>query len=339
MIRTRGFRIYAPLLVVAIIAGSAAGVTASEPVLRFRMGMAGASGSLPASMIDGFAREMGESSQQRFAVEPVMTSQAGAATQLYQDLVSGTLDMAIIESWALAINFPGLAVLTEPFLFSEPEVNRFIYGDGAEQAAEAMAPAGIRVLGWLTFPAPVVVSDRPLVAPEDFDRVKIGVTSSNPAVAAAFRSLGAVPMALDTPESGASTLAAGTIEAVEIAPYAITETLFPEEMDTVTRTLHYVPLYAVCMTNTAWGKIPEAARNDFLECAASALAAAGSASYAADDLSAERLSSGDFAVETADRDALRQAAGQQEAGGAASASPGNELLRTIEQTREPGQAW
>lgn len=112
------------------------------------------------------------------------------------------------------IGFPEFELFDLPFLFdSVQSVRRITQGPIGQRLLERLGRQGMTGLGYLDNGFKQMSANRPLLAPSDFNGLRMRVQSSN-VIAAQFRALGARPIRLNFSETR-QALASGVVDGTE----------------------------------------------------------------------------------------------------------------------------
>lgn len=234
-------------------------LSAAERDVALRLGVTVAQGAAHPEMGEMFAGEASATAGNGVVIEMVPFDGPGADAAVWQGLVSGSLDMGLLDARQLATNFPGLRILAEPFLFAEPgAAHAFYLGDGGSRIGEILRNEGIDILGWVLTDPFQFRSAFPMTSADAFSGKRIGVHDENTQLVAALRVLGAVPVPLSGAEP-AAVAAAGQMDAVEGDPAALNGDGYPEDWKHLTISNHFFPVWAVCLARSGKGRLPAAA--------------------------------------------------------------------------------
>lgn len=179
--------------------------------------------------------------------------------------IQGDLDIASCANSVLANYIPEMSILDQAFLWdSADQANYAVQNELGSLIQEKANAQGIHVIGYMESGFRDVFSKKPIQSMADFKGVKIRVMQ-NEGQLMAFTSFGANPIALSASEQF-TALQQGTIDACENAVSNCWINKFYEAgVNSVINTQHcfvYIPL---CMSDSAWNKIPEDLRDTFVE--------------------------------------------------------------------------
>lgn len=178
--------------------------------------------------------------------------------------IQGDLDIASCANSVLANYIPEMNILDQAFLWdSADQANYAIQNELGALISEKAEALGIHVIGYLESGFRDVFSTKPIESMADFKGLKIRVMQ-NDGQLTAFTSFGANPIALSASEQF-TALQQGTIDACENAVSNCWINKYYEAgVDSIINTKHcfvYIPL---CMSDTAWNKIPDDLKDAFL---------------------------------------------------------------------------
>jgi tripartite ATP-independent transporter DctP family solute receptor len=163
-------------------------------------------GTLPAdhlstAAMESFKREVEKRTVGEFAIEIVPAAKEGPVTPVVERLRAGELLMTWTTVDELARSVPELQVLILPFLFPDRETAfRIVDGPTARVIDNALRRRDLVPLGFMDLGASHVTNSvRPIMALSDFKGLRIGVPPTETHLAA-FRALGAEPVAVDPGE-------------------------------------------------------------------------------------------------------------------------------------------
>ncbi len=178
--------------------------------------------------------------------------------------VQGDLDIASCANSVLANYVPEMNILDQAFLWdSADQANYAVQNELGDLIQEKANAQGLHVIGYMESGFRDVFSTRPIESMADFNGLKIRVMQ-NEGQLAAFTAFGANPIALSSSEQF-TALQQGTIDACENAVSNCWVNKYYEAgVNSVINTKHcfvYIPL---CMSDSAWNKIPEDLRDTFV---------------------------------------------------------------------------
>lgn len=148
-----------------------------------------------------FAEEVGKLSGRKLKVDIFPSSQLGNIAEMMQSVQAGSLTMSMaVPAWYSNFMKPADA-FTLPYLVSSPDKLRpALQGEVGAEIARLGESAGFKVFGyWLMGGRHIVNKLRPVNTPDDCKGMKIRVINSQ-VYMAAFRALGANPVAMDPSE-------------------------------------------------------------------------------------------------------------------------------------------
>jgi TRAP-type transport system periplasmic protein len=148
-----------------------------------------------------FADEVGKLSSNKIKVDIFPASQLGSITEMMQSVQAGSLTMSMaVPAWYSNFIKP-IDAFTLPYLVSSHEkVLPALRGQLGKEVEKMAETAGFKVFGyWLLGGRHIVNKLRPVNTPDDMKGMKIRVINSQ-VYMAAFRALGANPVAMDPSE-------------------------------------------------------------------------------------------------------------------------------------------
>ncbi|MCC8189514.1 MAG: TRAP transporter substrate-binding protein DctP [Planctomycetes bacterium] len=250
--------VVAATMTLVFFAGSVAS-WAAEPVLRFQMAAADNGDGTAAAMAETIAGQVERATDGDIHLDVVVTTEPRGAVQVYEDLMSGTAGLALVDARVLAVRNPGLQILGQPFSFPDRQAAiAFFHGAGGERVTALAGRTGCRVLGWIQSPPPVFLAAKPLTRAADFQGLRLA-GDPNLMSSEVFAALGTTVVQVPGDQLAAA-LEAKRVDAVEISPRAILSSDFPEEFRTITMAYHSFPAVAVCCSNAVWGRLDEEGR-------------------------------------------------------------------------------
>lgn len=181
---------------------------------RLRFGQISGEKSPNGLAVNAFAKAAAELTGGSIEVQTFHSSTIGKAGELVAGIQDATIDLIALATDTMKGVPPEVMALTTPFLFkSRADAHAALDGALGALAAEALAPMNIKVLGWAENGLRHVTAKRPIRRPEDLAGLKIRVPEA-PVSVAAFKALGAEPMAIPFAELSAK-LQSGVVEAQE----------------------------------------------------------------------------------------------------------------------------
>lgn len=244
--------------------GSAAAGSTSEDSINFTLAMVDNTSS---NYYQG-AMKIAECVEKATEGKITITVQAGGTLGGESDTldmaIQGDLDISSCANSVLANYIPEMNILDQAFLWdSADQANYAVQNELGDLIQEKANAQGIHVIGYLESGFRDVFAKKPIQSMADFRGIKIRVMQ-NDGQLAAFTSFGANPIALSASEQF-TALQQGTIDACENAVSNCWINKFYEAgVNSVINTRHcfvYIPL---CMSDTAWNKIPEDLRDTFV---------------------------------------------------------------------------
>lgn len=252
------------MAIIMCVTFSTAG-TAESGGLTLQMGIACAEDSLKAEMAQAVADHIATATDGQITIVVRVDPRPEAAAEMYQALLTGAIDIACIEPWVLGAQFPSLSQLGQPFIFSDlGTAATFYHGDGGSRVRELVAPAGIRIVGWLDGLPSCLLSNRPLEEQKDLQGLRV-ILSRNRLDAQAFTALGAGVVQEPAAIGRAEALRAGLVDAVVTNYTEIARGGFPEGAKYAGMNGFNFDFLAVAVSNAAWSRLPQTSVDAFLD--------------------------------------------------------------------------
>lgn len=323
--------VVAILLVMTLIAGSVAVVTAAEPALILRMGVDHARKNM-ADELAGKISEAGDGNA--ISVRVIPYEDADANGKIYDDLTVGALDIALIDDWALGRRIASLAMLGKPYVFANPyQSDRFYNGQGGTRINELTASLGFRIQGWIKCPQPVIVAKRPLVGPNDFSGLRLAA-EPNPGLAPALTALGAIYVPLPAGER-LSALQSGVVDAVQLEPVDLLATDVSDIAQEINAPGISLPYIAICCSNKVMTQLGGTLKEVFEEALQAGITVVGDNAFSANANALAKLAEMGYVV-TAVNTMEIQAKMTETAPATTTASGGDQgLVQAVEEATAP----
>lgn len=196
-------------------------------------------------------------------IEILAGGSLGGERDMVELTMMNNLDIATAANSVLTNFIPEMAILDQAYLWQTAEEAHAAVdgpvGDLIEAAAEKQ---GFHVIGYMESGFRNVFYKDPIESIDDFKGVTIR-TMENQYHQAAFTAFGAMPVAMAAGDQF-TALQQGTIDACENAICNCWNNGFYEVTKNITRTNHAFVYIMLCMSDSAWNKIPEDMRDTFL---------------------------------------------------------------------------
>jgi tripartite ATP-independent transporter DctP family solute receptor len=222
------------------LAGGGAYAAARLTVLR--LGFANPRNSQLGAGAAEFARSAEKNTGGRIRVELYPSSAAGGELEMFQDVASGALDLALTSSSVFTAISPDFTIFDIPFLFRDVAHARAVIDSEIGKAALAqMAPKGVMGLAWAEAGLRhLTTATKPVRAPSDLKGLKIRVPQSDVMVAG-FKAFGTDVQSLPFPDVYPA-LASGSFQGQENSISIITSGNFDKVQHYLSLTGHvYTP--------------------------------------------------------------------------------------------------
>ena len=241
---------------------------ANGDAITFTMAMADSSTSNYCKGAEKVAECVETATNGQIKIKVVAGGTLGSEGDTLDMVVQDDLDMATCANSVLTNFIPEMNILDQAFLWDSADQANYAVthelGDLIQEKANAL---GFHVAGYLESGFRDVFSIRPVESMADFKGLKIRVMQ-NEGQLTAFTAFGANPVALAASEQF-TALQQGTIDACENAVTNCWVNKYYEAgVNSITNTHHCFVYIPICMSNTAWNKIPEDLRDTFLQAVA-----------------------------------------------------------------------
>ena len=203
---------------------------------------------------------MAEASDGRIELTVFHASQLGTEAAMLQQLQSGALDFAWLQTAELGTRVPQIAAINAPYLVQSTEqIPSLIRHPVADQLLELLpAETGTVGLGWGITGMRSVFASRPVASVADLQGLKLR-THTTPAFRDFYEMLGAAPTPLPTPQVY-DAMANGQVDGLE----ADLEFSWNQRFDQVSQSMLrmdalFMPVIAL-VSGRVWQGLPEADR-------------------------------------------------------------------------------
>ena len=195
-------------------------------------------------------------------IEVVASSTLGER-ELIEGAMDNEIDIATCANSVLTNYIPQMNILDQAYLWkNEKEAHGAVDGSLGELIKQRALTLGLHVIGFEESGFRNTFSTKPIQSMADFQGVTIR-TMENKYHQAAFESFGATPVALPYTKIF-EALKEGTVDACENATANCYNSGYYEITPNVTFTNHAFVYIVLCMSDEAWGKIPDQMKDALL---------------------------------------------------------------------------
>ena len=250
-------------------AGSTSGAAAADgSAVTFTMAMADSSTSNYCKGAEKVAECVEAATNGQIKIKVVAGGTLGNEGDTLDMVIQDDLDMATCANSVLTNYIPEMNILDQAFLWDTADQANYAVthelGDLIQEKANAL---GFHVIGYLESGFRDVFSTRPVESMADFRGLKIRVMQ-NEGQLSAFTAFGANPVALAASEQF-TALQQGTIDACENAVTNCWVNKYYEAgVNSIINTPHCFVYIPICMSSSAWSKIPADMQETFLQAVA-----------------------------------------------------------------------
>lgn len=210
------------------------------------------------------AEEVEKATDGRIKIDIIAGGSLGGERDSVELAMDNSLDIGTCANSVLTNFIPEMGILDQAYLWkNEDEAHAAADGTLGRLVDEAAQKNGIHVIGFLESGFRNTFSTKPIQVMDDFRGVTIR-TMENRYHQAAFKSFGAMPISMSYNDVF-TALQQGTIDACENATVNCLNSGYYEVTKNVTNTKHAFVYILLCMSEDAWGRIPEDLREPFLE--------------------------------------------------------------------------
>ncbi|MDD2959250.1 MAG: TRAP transporter substrate-binding protein [Lachnospiraceae bacterium] len=253
------------LSLAAAMAGSMAAGTAAmaDDTITFQIGFVDPDGSPYVKGGQAVAEAVDKATEGKIKINVVAGGALGGERDMMELTMSNNLDIATSANSVLTNFIPEMAILDQAYLWANAdEAHAAVDGPVGDLIEAAAEKQGFHVIGYMESGFRNVFSKDPIESIDDFKGVTIR-TMENKYHQAAFTAFGAMPVAMAAGDQF-TALQQGTIDACENAICNCYNNGFYEITKHITRTNHAFVYIMLCMSDSAWNKIPEDMRDTFL---------------------------------------------------------------------------
>lgn len=206
--------------------------------------------------LQAFANKVKRDTKGKISFTIFPSNQLGADDVIAQELVTGSMDAALLSTGSFQSTIQELGILDLGFLYpSLTTVGDLLAGSLGKSLAAKLAPHNVVVMFWTSSGFRDVMSTKPLKGISGFAGLKIR-TITSPAYLGFWKALGANPLGLQLPQIYPA-FQTGLIDAVEVPPAALLSLKFYEVAKNVLVTNHIQTANMVCITKKQWDQIPK----------------------------------------------------------------------------------
>jgi tripartite ATP-independent transporter DctP family solute receptor len=210
------------------------------------------------------AEEVAAATNNQINLQIVAGGALGGERDTVELAMAGNIDIATAANSVLTNWIPEMSILDQAYLWKNAkEAHAAVDGKIGDLISKKADKLGLHVIGYMESGFRNVFSKKPIVKMSDFNGVKIR-TMQNQYHMAAFASFGAMPVAMAAGEQF-TALQQGTIDACENAIANCLANGFYEVTKNITYSNHAFVYIVLCMSNSAWNKIPADLREPFLK--------------------------------------------------------------------------
>lgn len=237
-----------------VFACSAASALAAEQALVLRLGVASEEDGPRAKLAEALIEAIGQESTGGITMELLVNSNPQGPTEIIRQLEAGTIDMALVESWALGERFAPFQKINQPLIFANRQRTfSFYYGEGGKKIAEALAMSGIRLLTWIPGLPLCILAEKPMAESADYAGARLS-SRFNPVLQTAMEGLGG--QYVPTPPAELSgVLSSGLADAYAGELRELPGVESPPGTRQITESTLVFPYLAVCGADSVMAKI------------------------------------------------------------------------------------
>lgn len=248
----------------------ASGASGDARVLRLSTHLSTDHGCV--QMANKFNDLLQEKSGGSLSVEIYTDGQLGGQTENCEGLISGTVDMTIVDTGTLANYEPKIGILDMPYVFeSKNQAVAAAEGEVGQQLSNIVTEAtGIRLasIQAIMF-RNTLLKDIEVAEPADFKGVKVRIPE-NPSIEACFSALGATPVAIPSGEAY-TAVQTGVTNGLEGNVEFIAQQKYYEVANVCSLTEHVMTFTAMCISDKTYQSLSADQQAAFDEAAAEAM--------------------------------------------------------------------
>lgn len=210
------------------------------------------------------AEEVEKATDGKIKIEVNAGGSLGGERDTVELAMSNNLDIATCANSVLTNFIPEMGILDQAYLWTNAEqAHAAVDGELGDLIKEKAEAQGLHVIGFMESGFRNTFSTQPIESVEDFKGVTIR-TMENKYHQAAFTAFGAMPVAMNYNDVF-TALQQGTIDAAENATVNCLASGYYEVTKHITNTQHAFVYIVLCMSDSAWNKIPEDLQQPFLD--------------------------------------------------------------------------
>lgn len=213
---------------------------------------------------NAIAQEVEKATDGKVKIEVNAGGSLGGERDTVELAMSNNLDIATCANSVLTNFIPEMGILDQAYLWTNADqAHAAVDGKLGELIKEKAKAQGLQVIGFMESGFRNTFSKKPIKAMEDFKGMTIR-TMENKYHQAAFTAFGSMPVAMAYNDVF-TALQQGTIDAAENATVNCLASGYYEVTKNITNTQHAFVYIVLCMSDSAWNKIPEELQKPFLD--------------------------------------------------------------------------
>lgn len=239
------------------------GMTAMADEITLQIGFVDPEGSPYVKGGHAVAEAVEKATDGQIKIDVMAGGALGGERDMLELTMMNNLDIATVANSVLTNFIPEMSILDQAYLWqSAEEAHAAVDGPVGDLIEAAAEKQGFHVIGYMESGFRNVFSKDPIESIDDFKGVTIR-TMENQYHQVAFSAFGAMPVAMAAGDQF-TALQQGTIDACENAICNCYNNGFYEITKHITRSNHAFVYIMLCMSDSAWNKIPEDMRDTFL---------------------------------------------------------------------------
>lgn len=248
----------------AATSGDAKGDAASGEVITLQLALVDPESSPYGKGAKTIADEVDKATNGRIKITVNAGGSLGGERDTVELAMSNNLDIATAANSVLTNFIPNMNILDQAYLWADADqAHAAIDGPVGDLVKAEAEKLGLHVIGFMESGFRDTFSTKPITKVEDFKGITIR-TMENKYHQAAFKSFGAMPVAMSYNDVF-TALQQGTIDAAENALSNCWNSGYYEVTKNIAKTHHAFTYIALCMSDSAWNKIPEDLQQPFLD--------------------------------------------------------------------------
>lgn len=251
------------VVALTLAAAMTCGMTAMADEITLQIGFVDPEGSPYVKGGHAVAEAVEKATDGQIKIDVMAGGALGGERDMLELTMMNNLDIATAANSVLTNFIPEMSILDQAYLWqSAEEAHAAVDGPVGDLIEAAAEKQGFHVIGYMESGFRNVFSKKPIESIDDFKGVTIR-TMENQYHQAAFSAFGAMPVAMAAGDQF-TALQQGTIDACENAICNCYNNGFYEITKHITRSNHAFVYIMLCMSDSAWNKIPEDMRDTFL---------------------------------------------------------------------------